>query len=226
MVTLAYQSAEASLVTHIGKEAFIVAVNDSKLQLQIIKREPQNVEAALSHVIRWEAIEQSLTYQGTLVNHNDGHTMHQPCTVCAVTGPSEVSETAALRELIDDLQNALAQATRGMAALAAGLWSAQDTPSDAASSVDSVPDTVLTLPAPACEHTASGQPGYGGGRGHGDHPHSMETDPCHIGGQVRQQADKSDRRRMESAIRSTTYHRILWSIRECQDDFHQHKYPR
>jgi len=62
--------------------------------------------------------------------------------VCAVTGPLETSESAALRKLIQDLQNALAQAqaqvTKGMEALAAGLWSGHASPSDAASSVGSV----------------------------------------------------------------------------------------
>jgi len=48
LVTLAYPSAEALLVTHIGKEA----LNDSKLQLEVMKQEPQNVEAALSHAIK------------------------------------------------------------------------------------------------------------------------------------------------------------------------------
>ena len=40
-VTLAYQSAEASLllVTHVGKEAFIAALSDGRLQLEVIKRQ-------------------------------------------------------------------------------------------------------------------------------------------------------------------------------------------
>jgi len=38
--------------THIGKETFIVALNDSKLQLEVMKQEPQNLEAALSHAIK------------------------------------------------------------------------------------------------------------------------------------------------------------------------------
>jgi len=48
------------LVTHVSNETFIVALNDSKLK--VMKQEPQNVEAALSHAIKLEAFEQSLTY--------------------------------------------------------------------------------------------------------------------------------------------------------------------
>ena len=96
LVTLTYPSAEVLPVKHIGKEAFIVVLNDGKLQLELMKQEPQNVEAALSHAIKLEAFEQLLAYQGTMVNHNDGHSTHQLCTVCAVTGVPEAEETATL----------------------------------------------------------------------------------------------------------------------------------
>jgi len=55
LVTLAYPFAEASLVTHVGKEAFVTALNNRKLQLEVMKQEPQNVEAAFSHTIKLEA---------------------------------------------------------------------------------------------------------------------------------------------------------------------------
>jgi len=145
-------------------------LNDGKLQVEVMKQEPRSVEAALSHAIKLEAFEQSLAFQGTLVNHNDGHAMHQPCSVCAVTGPSEVGQTAAFRELIEDVQNTLEQAMRGMAALAKGLWSGRTTPSEVASSAGSIPDAVSTLPVLAPRHTSLGQPGRGGGGcGCGDH---------------------------------------------------------
>jgi len=86
-----------------------------------MKQEPQNVEATLSHTIKFEAYEQSLTSQGAMVDHNDGRTMHQSCSVCTVPGPSEAGETAARCKLIGDLQDTLAQATRVMAVMANGL---------------------------------------------------------------------------------------------------------
>jgi len=47
LVILAYLSAEASLVTHEGKDAFISALNDSKLQLEVIRHELQNAAYCL-----------------------------------------------------------------------------------------------------------------------------------------------------------------------------------
>jgi len=38
LVTIAYPSAEAWLVTHVGKEAFVVALNGRKLQLEVMKQ--------------------------------------------------------------------------------------------------------------------------------------------------------------------------------------------
>jgi len=37
---LAYSSAEASLITHVTKEAFVAAFSDGKLQLEVMKCEP------------------------------------------------------------------------------------------------------------------------------------------------------------------------------------------
>ena len=55
-----------SFATYVGKEAFITALNDGKLQLEIMKKESRNIEQALSHAIKLEAFEQSLL----LNNHN------------------------------------------------------------------------------------------------------------------------------------------------------------
>jgi len=90
-----------------------------------MKQETQNVEAALSHYIKFEAFEQSLSSQGGTVNHNDSGTMCQLCSVCTVAGPSEAGEIAALHKLIGNLQDTLAQATRVMSAMANGFWSEQ-----------------------------------------------------------------------------------------------------
>jgi len=45
------------LFTHVDKEAVVVTLNDGKLQLEVMKREPQNVEAA-HHAIKLEAFAQ------------------------------------------------------------------------------------------------------------------------------------------------------------------------
>ena len=138
------------------------------------------MEAALSQAIKLEAFEQLLGHQGTLVDHNHGCATYQPCTVCAVTGPSEVGESAAFCKLIKDLQNALTQAMRGMTALATGLWSGHATPLDAASSVGSLLDAGSMPPGLAAGHMASSQPGRGRGRGCGDNRCLSERDLCDV----------------------------------------------
>jgi len=55
LATLTYPSAEASLVTYVGKEAIVAVLNDSNLQLAVMKQAAQNAEAALSHAIKLEA---------------------------------------------------------------------------------------------------------------------------------------------------------------------------
>jgi len=77
--------------------------------------------------------------------------MCQLCSVCTVTGPFEAGETATLCQLIGNLQDALAQATRVIAAMANGLWGGHAAPLETASSVDSVPvpDVVSPLLASA-----------------------------------------------------------------------------
>jgi len=151
LVTLAYTSAEALLVIHVGREAFIAALSNGKLQFEVMKQEPQNVETALSHAVKFEAFEQLLTSQGAMVNRNDSSTMLQLCSVCMVAGPLEAGATAALHKLIRDLQNALAQATTVVAAMANGLWSGHTAPLKTVSSVNSIPDAVL-LPLLAPGH--------------------------------------------------------------------------
>jgi len=146
LVTLAYSTAKALLVTHVGKEAVIAVLSNGKLQREVMKQEPQNVEAALSHAIKFETFEQSLASQCAVVNHNDSGAMRKLCSVCTVAGQSEAGETAALRKLIGDLQDALVQATRVMAAMANGLCCGHTAPPKTASSVNSIPDAVLLPP--------------------------------------------------------------------------------
>ena len=54
-----------------GKEVFIVALNDERLQLEVIKCEPQNVKAVISYAIKVETFEQLLACQGMLVDQDD-----------------------------------------------------------------------------------------------------------------------------------------------------------
>ena len=66
LVTLACPSSESALVNHVAKEAFVMALDDARLQLKLMEREPKTVEDALSVATKLEAYETSLslvTYQ-------------------------------------------------------------------------------------------------------------------------------------------------------------------
>jgi len=85
LVTLAYLSADVALTNHVGKEAFVTTLGDHNLQLEVMKREPVNLEAADSQAIKIEAYEQSLSSSNTVVTEqNEGRTKRRPRNVYAV----------------------------------------------------------------------------------------------------------------------------------------------
>jgi len=66
LVSLAYPSKDTDFTDHVGKEAFIRAVNNEPLQLEVTKGEPTNLESALNFATKHEAYQCSLVSQGTL----------------------------------------------------------------------------------------------------------------------------------------------------------------
>ena len=101
LVTLAYPSAGVTLTNHVYKEAFITALSDGHLQLEVMKREPVNIEAAVSCAIKVEAYEQSLVCQGTLAT-DKSRVKCRSCNVYAVSDQSDAGENAILRKHIDE----------------------------------------------------------------------------------------------------------------------------
>jgi len=51
---------------HVGKEAFIRALDNGPLQLEVMKGEPTNLESALNFATKYEAYKCSLASQGTM----------------------------------------------------------------------------------------------------------------------------------------------------------------
>jgi len=49
------------LATHVGIEAFIATLDNPNLELEVMKRELETVEIAVSHAIKLEAYEHSLS---------------------------------------------------------------------------------------------------------------------------------------------------------------------
>jgi len=81
-----------------------------------MKHGPLNIEATLIHAIKVEAYEQSLACQGTLVTDQDeGHTKHQSRNVYAVSDQQDPNEAVALQRRVEELQEAIEQATKGIA---------------------------------------------------------------------------------------------------------------
>jgi len=66
LVSLAYPSEETRFTDHVSKEAFIRALIDGPLQMEVMKGEPSNLETALNYATKYEAYEHSLISQGTL----------------------------------------------------------------------------------------------------------------------------------------------------------------
>ena len=56
LVSLAYPSADVTLTNHVGKEAFVAALNDWHQQLEVMKHELVNTETALNCAVKIEAI--------------------------------------------------------------------------------------------------------------------------------------------------------------------------
>jgi len=69
LMELGYPSADALLTTCIAKEAFVIALDDACMQIEIRKREPRNTEEALSHAVKID--EQYVMLQS--VELEDGH---------------------------------------------------------------------------------------------------------------------------------------------------------
>jgi len=58
---MTYPGADNVLATHVGIEAFIAALDNPNLQLEVMKHEPETVKIAVSHAIKLEPYEHSLS---------------------------------------------------------------------------------------------------------------------------------------------------------------------
>jgi len=122
LVSLAYPSEETRFTDHVGKEAFIRALNDGPLQMEVMKGEPSNLETALNYATKYEACECSLVSQGALskssayVSTSDDNRPKRRSR--AVNAVQDTGGDTAPQLSMGELQDLLAQATEGIAALA------------------------------------------------------------------------------------------------------------
>ena len=115
---------DTDFTDHIGKEAFVRALNDGPLQLKVLEGEPTNLEQALSLATKHEAYKSSLVSQGTLsqcpthtsLSDDKDRPKRRSRGVHAVKGKDK-DATPQLSP--GELRDLLAQATKGIAALVA-----------------------------------------------------------------------------------------------------------
>jgi len=176
LVSLGYPSKETEFTDHVGKEAFIRALNDGPLQLEVMKGEPINLESALNYATKYEAYECRLVSQGTLSKSsayvsisNEDRPKRRPCAVNAV---QDTGKDAAPPLSVGELQDLLTQATKGIAALAAQSGETDKGKSSTRKS------------SSAKKSSGSRNPGRGRYRRYSGKKQDPKVDPCHNCGEV------------------------------------------
>ena len=112
---------------HVTLEAFIMGLNNPALQLEVMKNEPPNIEAALSHAIKVEAYEQSLACMSTRVAGAGNYSERRPRNAYAIMDRRGGSGQAPdLHRKVNELSVALARVTENIVALAMGLGRSQE----------------------------------------------------------------------------------------------------
>jgi len=118
LVSLAYLSKETEFTDHVSKEAFIRALNDGPLQLEVMKGEPSNLERALNYATKYEAYEWSLVCQSTLSKSSAYSSISDEDRPKrrsrAVNTVQDTGNDTAPQLSVGELQDLLAQATKGI----------------------------------------------------------------------------------------------------------------
>jgi len=177
LVSLAYPSKGTDFTDHVGKEAFIRALDNGPLQREVMKGEPTNLESALNFATKYEVYKCSLVSQGTLsktsahtsISDDDDRPKRRSRGVYAV---QDTSKDAAPQLSVGELQNLLAQATKGIAALAAQSGEANKDKSGAKKS------------SPSKKNSGVRSSGRGRYRRYSGKKQDPKVDPCHNCGEV------------------------------------------
>jgi len=98
-----------------------MGLNNPALQLEVMKNEPPNVEAALTHAIKVEAYEQSLACSGTRAASVGSYPERRPRNTYAVMDWEGSGQAPDLHRKVDELSATLTQATKNTVALVTGL---------------------------------------------------------------------------------------------------------
>jgi len=112
MATLAHPNGDVNLTQHVAREAFINALDNSELQVNIMEKQPATVEEALSIAIRLEAYEAALRiFEAPPAEASKGEAAAKPKTVNAIRSSVSAAEQQlqvkikALKQELEDYQN-------------------------------------------------------------------------------------------------------------------------
>ena len=148
--------------------------------MEVMKGEPSNLEAALNSATKIEAYEQSLITQGTLSKSSaytsvldDDRPRRRSHAVNAVQG---TGDDTAVQLRVDELQNLLEQAAKGIAAL-----TAQTRAADKGTTGRDAGTKKPSSPKKGSKSRNSGKGRYGRNSGRKQDP---KVDPCHTCGKV------------------------------------------
>jgi len=128
--------------------------------------------------------------------------------VYTVSDPPGTSDTAALKKQVAELQQALAQATKGIAAMATGPWKESVTVPAAMAQVSAASEPIVppSTSTPASTPTpAGGAWNHGGSQGRGIGCRSRDNDSCRLCGQVGQWANECKSRKSDPAVKGVTF---------------------
>jgi len=177
LVSLTHPSKGTDFTDHVGKEAFIRALDNGPLQLEVLKGEPTDLEGALNLATKYEAYKSSLVSQGTLsksssyasTSDDDDWSKRRSRAVHAVQGTSKDTESPLSASEVRDL---LAQATKGIAALAV-------------QSGETDKDKSGTKKSPSTKKNSGARStGRGGSRRNSGRKQDPKVDPCRNCGEV------------------------------------------
>jgi len=114
LVQLAHPNETSNFLAHIGVSSFIVALNDSGLEYEILKLEPQTLPDAASHAIRLESLVESVRVRSHAAADKAGGHVQRQCSILAITDENKDKDNDAdLQQRVAQLEQQLKQATQG-----------------------------------------------------------------------------------------------------------------
>jgi len=101
-------------LAHVGVNAFIAALDDSDLEFEILKLEPQTLPDAVSHAIRLESLEESVRARPHTAADKASGCVSRQRSILAVTDENkDKDKDAYLQQRVAQLEHQLKQATQG-----------------------------------------------------------------------------------------------------------------